>query len=67
VTTEEPDRKLSITLMAHCHNPKLKISVTGANSRHGALLRHAGASEIIIVDELVASALVDRHSKADKP
>jgi len=67
VTTEEPDRKLSITLMAHCHNPKLKISVTGANSQHGALLRRAGASEIIVVDELVASALVDRHSKADKP
>ena len=29
VTTEDPDRKLSITLMAHSRNPKLKIAVTG--------------------------------------
>ena len=66
VTTEDPDRKLSITLMAHSCNPKLQISVTGANSPLGALLRHAGASEVVVVDELVANALVDRLSKAAK-
>jgi voltage-gated potassium channel Kch len=60
VTTEEPDRKLSITLMAHFRNPKLKIAVTGANSPRGALLQHAGASEVVIMDELIAGALVDR-------
>ncbi len=60
VTTEEPDRKLSITLMAHFRNPKLKIAVTGANSPRGALLHHAGASEVVIMDELIADALVDR-------
>jgi hypothetical protein len=67
VTTEDPDRKLSITLMAHSCNPKLRISVTGANSPRGALLRHAGASEVVIIDELVANALVGQLGKADKP
>ena len=66
VTTEDPDRKLSITLMAHSRNPKLKIAVTGANSPRGALLHRAGASEVVITDDLIADALVDRLSKGDK-
>ena len=66
VTTEDPDRKLSITLMAHSRNPKLKIAVTGANSPRGALLHRAGASQVVITDELIADALVDRLSKGDK-
>jgi hypothetical protein len=66
VTTEDPDRKLSITLMAHSHNPKLKIAVTGANSPRGTLLHRAGASQVVIIDELIADALVDRLSKGDK-
>jgi hypothetical protein len=65
VTTEDPDRKLSITLMAHSRNPKLKIAVTGANSSRGALLRSAGASEVVVMDDLIAAALVDRVSKGN--
>jgi voltage-gated potassium channel len=60
VTTEDSDRKLSITLMAHSRNPKLKIAVTGSNSPRAALLHRAGASEVVIMDELIAGALVDR-------
>jgi hypothetical protein len=63
VTTEDPDRKLSITLMAHSRNPKLKIAVTGGNSPRGALLHRAGASEVVVTDELIAGALVDRLGK----
>ena len=66
VTTEDPDRKLSITLMAHSRNPKLKIAVTGANSPRGALLHRAGASLVVVNDDLIADALVDRLSKGDK-
>jgi len=66
VTTEDPDRKLAITLMAHSSNPKLKIAVTGPNSPRGALLHRAGASEVVITDDLIADALVDRLSKDDK-
>jgi len=64
VTTEDPDRKLSITLMAHCRNPVLKIAVTGANSPRGALLHDAGASEVVLTEDLIAGALVDRLTKA---
>jgi voltage-gated potassium channel Kch len=60
VTTEDSDRKLSITLMAHSRNPKLKIAVTGANTPRAALLHDAGASEVVIMDALIADALVDR-------
>ncbi len=66
VTTEDPDRKLSITLMAHSRNPNLKIAVTGANSSCGALLRSAGASEVVITEDLIATALVDQINKVAK-
>ena len=66
VTTEESDRKLSITLMAHSRNPKLRIAVTGANNPRAELLHHAGASEVVIMDKLIADALVDRlHNVAE--
>jgi voltage-gated potassium channel len=66
VTTEDPDRKLSITLMAHSRNAALKIAVTGANSPRGALLNRAGASQVVIMDHLIADALVGRLGKGDK-
>jgi voltage-gated potassium channel len=64
VTTEDSDRKLSITLMAHSRNPKLKIAVTGANQSRGALLHRAGASEVVMMDDVLAGALVDRLKNA---
>ena len=64
VTTEDPDRKLAITLMAHTLNPQLKIAVTGQNNPRGALLRRAGASEVVVVDDLVAEALIGRLGKS---
>lgn len=67
VTTEDSDRKLSITLMAHSRNPKLKIAVTGSNHPRGALLHHAGATEVVITDDLIAGALVDRLGKGGPP
>lgn len=66
VTTEDPDRKLAITLMAHSRNSKLKISVSGENMQRGALLHRAGASQVVITNDLVANALVDPLAKGDK-
>ena len=63
VTTEDADRKLAITLMAHTLNPQLKIAVTGQNSPRGALLQRAGASEVGVVEDLVAEVLVNRLGK----
>jgi len=34
--------------------------VTGQNDPRGALLQRAGASEVVVVDDLVAEALVAR-------
>ena len=59
VATEGPDRKLCITLMAHARNPRLRIAVTGTSEPRGTLLRRAGASDVVIPDDLVAGALVD--------
>jgi voltage-gated potassium channel len=67
VTTEDPDRKVSITLTAHARNPKLKIAVTGADSPRAGLLHRAGASEVVITDDLIADALVDRLGKGATP
>jgi hypothetical protein len=63
VTTEDPDRKVALTLMAHTLNPQLRIAVTGRNTSRGTLLRRAGASEVVVMEELVAEALIDRLGK----
>jgi voltage-gated potassium channel len=63
VTTGDPDRKLVLTLMARARNPSLKIAVTGTNEGRCALLRRAGASEVVTPDDLIAGALVDRLGK----
>ncbi len=58
LTIEEPDRKLAITLIAHSHNPTLQIVATGPNSQRAELLKRAGATEVVIAEELIAKALV---------
>ncbi len=58
VTIEEPDRVVAITLMAHAINPNLAIAVTVPNRARGALLKRAGATQIIVADDIVAGALV---------
>ena len=60
VTTVDADRNLAITLMAHALNPQLKIAVTGQNSARGALLERAGASEVVVFDDLIAGTLINR-------
>ena len=65
VTTEDPDRNLAVTLMAHTRNPDLKIAVTGENRVRGELLRRAGASEVVIADEQIAAMLVGRLANSE--
>jgi len=60
VTTEDPDRKITITLMAHAANPKLMICVTGQDQVRAALLRRAGASDVVVIDTLIAGALIQQ-------
>ncbi|MHB1230432.1 MAG: NAD-binding protein [Halothiobacillus sp.] len=58
VTSESPDRKLAITLMAHARNANLRIAVTAEDDSRGLLLRRAGATDIVVADDLIASTLV---------
>jgi len=64
VTNADVDGKLSITLMAHAIKPTLQIVVTGFDDPRGALLEHAGASDVVLVDDLVASAVMSRLGAA---
>jgi voltage-gated potassium channel len=58
VNVRDPDRMLSATLIARMLNPNLLIyTVTGAGNRW---LAHAGASELIFADELVANEVITR-------
>ena len=60
VTADDPDRNLAITLMAHTLQPDLKIVVTGRNDPRGALLQRAGASQVVVIENLVAHEIIQR-------
>ncbi|MFO1067535.1 MAG: NAD-binding protein [Geminicoccaceae bacterium] len=60
VTTADPSRKLTTTLMARALNPRLFISTVGDDGQLSGWLAHAGASDVVVVDRLVADALVSR-------
>jgi hypothetical protein len=67
ITAYDPDPKVALTLMARALNPKLKIAVTGMNQQRGELLHRAGASEVVIAEDLIASELVNRLGCKGKP
>lgn len=60
VTTDDPNRNLALTLMAHTLNARLRIVVTAASERWGEMLRRAGASEVVIAERLLADAMLSR-------
>lgn len=57
VTSDDANRKLAITLAAHTLNAKLQIVVTGDTPRWGEMLRRAGATHVLIGDQLIAEAM----------
>ena len=65
VTSEAADRKLAITLMAHARNSNLRIAVTAEDEVRGLLLKRAGATDVIVADELIAHTLIG-HLAASK-
>src|SRR5262249_48931381 len=60
ITIDDADRRLPITLLARALNARLPIVVMAANDPRRTVLERAGATAVVIVDDLVASALVDR-------
>jgi voltage-gated potassium channel len=59
VTTADGNHNLAVTLFAHTLNPSLAIAVPGENDLRKSLLVSAGASDVVIADDLLAGALVD--------
>jgi voltage-gated potassium channel Kch len=62
VTIPDPDRKLATTLMARMLNPELLIYAVADSD--APWLAHAGASEIVFGDELIAKEVVNRLDAA---
>jgi voltage-gated potassium channel len=60
VTTPDGNNNLAITLLAHTINASLAISVPGENPLRKGLLETAGASGVVIADEIIANALVSK-------
>ncbi|HTI17642.1 MAG TPA: NAD(P)-binding protein [Trinickia sp.] len=60
VTTPNSNNNLAITLLAHTLNASLAIAVPGENTLRKDLLESAGATNVVIADELVANALVGK-------
>jgi voltage-gated potassium channel len=60
VTTPDPNNNLAVTLMTHTLNASLAIAVSGENALRKVLLESAGATNVVIADELVANALVGK-------
>lgn len=67
VTTPDGDANLAVTLLAHSVNSSLPIIAPGENNLRKTLLENAGASGVVIGDEILADALIDRlnvHAEA---
>lgn len=60
VTTPDSNNNLAITLFAHTLNASLAIVVPGENPLRKGLFESAGASDVVIGEELVANALVGK-------
>ncbi|WP_082814160.1 potassium channel family protein [Paraburkholderia monticola] len=60
VTTPDSNNNLAITLLAHTLNASLPIAVPGESPLRKTLFESAGASNVVIADEIVAHALVGK-------
>jgi voltage-gated potassium channel len=59
-TISDGDANLAITLMAKSLNPSLPIIVPGESNLRKTLLENAGATEVVLGEEIVADALIGR-------
>ncbi|MGF6956103.1 potassium channel family protein [Paraburkholderia youngii] len=60
VTTPDSNNNLAITLAAHTLNASLAIAVPGENPLRKMLFESAGASNVVIANEIIANALVGK-------
>ena len=67
VMLDDVDRKLVLTMIARSINPTLEIVVTDNTDTGESWLPHAGASQVVLVDDLVASSLVGHLAGTSAP
>jgi len=60
ITTEDTMRRLSVTLMARALNPNIYLLSIGLSEPGRNWLQHAGASDVVLVDRVVADSLYER-------
>ncbi|EEA03859.1 TrkA-N domain protein [Burkholderia sp. H160] len=60
VTTPDSNNNLAITLAAHTLNASLPIAAPGENPLRKMLFESAGASNVVIADEIIANALIGK-------
>lgn len=60
VTTPDSNNNLAITLLAHTLNASLAIAVPSENPLRKSLFESAGASNVVIADDIIANALISR-------
>jgi hypothetical protein len=60
VTTPDGDANLAVTLLANSMNKSLPIIAPGENDLRKTLLQNAGATAVVIGDDILADALVDK-------
>jgi hypothetical protein len=63
VTILNTDRKLALTLIARGTSPRLPIVVADDSDAEESWLPHAGASRVVMVDDLVAQTLIEELAK----
>ena len=63
ITLTNPDRKLALTLIARNLSPHLPIIVADDSDAEVSWLPHAGASRVVLIDDLVADAMVQELAK----
>lgn len=63
VVVENPDRRLALTLIGRNINARLPIIVADGADTEESWLPHAGASRVVLIDDLVAGAMVDELEK----
>lgn len=64
VTTPDSNNNLAITLLAHALNASLAIAVPSENPLRQRLFESAGASNVVIADDIIANALISRLATA---
>ena len=64
VTTPDSNNNLAITLLAHALNASLAIAVPSENPLRQRLFESAGASNVVIADDIIANALISRLTTA---